>query len=752
MSATAAPTERLPAVPPPAAPAPTAALPARRSGLSPEVPATLLLAALICAVTFYAKGGLTLAPTTWAEVGLTLLSGVVLAAVVLLWPRGARPYGATAAALLAALAALTAVSVAWSVQPDASWQDASRMFAYAAVFAAAAGVARISPGRWTAVIASVALASVVICGWALLTKVFPGSLAASERYARLEAPFGYWNAVGLTAATGAIACLWLGARRSGHALATALAYPGMGVLLLALALAYSRGSLAALAVGAVLWLVIVPLRLRAAALLIVSGIAAAAVAAWTFSQHALSSDGIEIAERTRYGHELGAIIAVMLLVLAAAGIAIGFQSARSPLRERTRVRAGIAIGAALAVVVLAFCGALAHSSRGFTGTISHTVSSLTDPNAKTPPNTPDRLTAVASVRARYWKEALEVFSAHPIIGAGAASYQVARERYRTETLEVRHAHGFVVQTLSDLGVLGLALSLALLAAWLAAAARACRPLDGRLSEPARRLLRRAAGPAAMPYTAERVALLSMLCVVVVFGTHSLIDWTWYVPGNALVALLCAGWLAGRGPLAEGLPAGAQPAAATAAATAGTSATGERDVSGARLGEPVRLVAAGVVVVAALLIAWSQWQPQHAESSRQQALELVGTDMPGALQAAERAVEEDPLSAEAQITLANVQQLAGEHEKARASLAKAVRDQPSYPQTWLAIARYDLAAGRPVAAVREFQAAIYLNPESIAQESIAKGEHEAIAIHNGYIEALRGEAARNAAATSGRARR
>ena len=51
------------------------------------------------------------------------------------------------------------------------------------------------------------------------------------------------------------------------------------------------------------------------------------------------------------------------------------------------------------------------------------------------------------------------------------------------------------------------------------------------------------------YTPERIGLLSMLCLVVVFGVHSLIDWTWYVPGVACVALMCAGWLAGRGPLA-----------------------------------------------------------------------------------------------------------------------------------------------------------------------------------------------------------
>src|SRR5438094_783528 len=61
-----------------------------------------------------------------------------------------------------------------------------------------------------------------------------------------------------------------------------------------------------------------------------------------------------------------------------------------------------------------------------------------------------------------------------------------------------------------------------------------------------------------PYTPERTGLLSMLALVVVFGIHSLVDWTWYVPGDACVALLCAGWLAGRGEIAGGRTAGAEP--------------------------------------------------------------------------------------------------------------------------------------------------------------------------------------------------
>ena len=53
------------------------------------------------------------------------------------------------------------------------------------------------------------------------------------------------------------------------------------------------------------------------------------------------------------------------------------------------------------------------------------------------------------------------------------------------------------------------------------------------------------------YTPERIGMLTMLCIVIVFGVHSFADWTWYVPGDAFVALLCAGWLAGRGPLPAG---------------------------------------------------------------------------------------------------------------------------------------------------------------------------------------------------------
>ena len=86
-----------------------------------------------------------------------------------------RAYGAWPLGLLIAFAALTALSVVWSVQPDDSFKDAGRMLAYCGVFGAAIVLARTVPARWPAVLGGVVLAAVVVCGYALLTKVFPTS-------------------------------------------------------------------------------------------------------------------------------------------------------------------------------------------------------------------------------------------------------------------------------------------------------------------------------------------------------------------------------------------------------------------------------------------------------------------------------------------------------------------------------------------------------------------------------------------------
>jgi len=721
---------------------------------------TLVIAAIFCFITFHAKGGLNLESMTSTEMALTLGAGVVVAASVILAPAGTRAYGLWSVGLLLAFTVLTAVSIVWSVQPDHSWQDSGRMLAYSGVFGAGVALVRVLPERWPAILGGLALSAVIVCGYALLTKVFPASLDPSDTFARLNEPYGYWNAVGLSAAMGAICCLWLGARRTGHALLRALAYPAMGLVLLTLVLAYSRGALVALAVGLILWFCVVPLRLRSAALLIVGALAAGAVGAWDFSRHALSAEGVALAERTAAGHQLGALVVAMLVALTIVGIAIGFLTGRQAPSLIARRRAGAALLAAIVLALIGFAGALSVSHRGLTGSISHTFNSLTDPNAKPPGNTPGRLTAVASERARYWKEALQVFDANPVVGSGAEGYATAHLRYETQTLEVRHAHSFVLQTLADLGLIGLLVALALMLTWMAAAGRATHPFNRRWSSWRAWLQIRSGGERPgwrrlnerelKRYPPERIGMLSMLCLVVVFGAHSLIDWTWYVPGDACVALLCAGWLAGRGPLRAN-PTAASPAAGSPAAgspAAGSPAAGSPSAWPGRGSRPstTRMLVAGAAIVAALLAAWSQWQPQRSEEARQEAEARLEThDQPAAIAAANTAVSRDPLSVEALFTLASIQQVSGHAARSRATLERAVRLQPSNPQTWLVLGRYDLTSGNPQAAVKELEAAIFLNPESIAPEAVANGQREAIETQNDYIQALQAAAQQEAAA-------
>jgi hypothetical protein len=723
--------------------------------------ATHVVASLLCFATFLAGGGLNLAPTTTIELVFTLISGALVAVVLALASPGIRFYGLWSIGLLLAFTALTGLSVVWSVAPDSSWQDAGRMLAYSGVFAAAMALAWLVPAGWRALLGGIVLAAVAVCAYALLTKVLPNELIVSHEasfYARLQEPYGYWNAIGLTAAMGAIGCLWLGARRAGHALLTALAYPVMGLMIVTLMLAYSRGALAALVVGVIAWMCIVPLRLRGARVLLAGGVCAAPVVGWDFSRHALSSEGISLAARTSAGHQLGVLIGAMLLVLTLVGIAIGFFGDRRAPSSGTRRTAGITLASLLVLVLLAGAGGLAASQRGFTGTISHDLSSLTNPNATVPKNTPGRLTAVGSVRARYWKEALEVFEAHPALGAGAAGYGTARLRYRTQNLDVQQAHGYIVQTLADLGIVGLAINLALLIAWTVAAGRSTHPLDRRWRakrSPPSVAWRKE--PSA--YTPERIGMLTMLCVVIVFGVHSFADWTWYVPGDAFVALLCAGWLAGRGPLSAGrlgVPAGSpaavlpldeltpdRPSGAATPLSGEPGALPARDSSrprrasartpirGQALG-PLRIGVAIAVVAGALLAAWTEWQPQRSVEASEQAVALIKQNPQAALRAAQAGVERDPLSAVALFRLSSVEHAIGESALARATLQKAVQMQPSNPETWLTLGEYDLR-GNPRAALGELRAAVYLNPESIAAQ-------------NAYVQALRVSPGASAAST------
>lgn len=663
---------------------------------APDTTFALAIGVLLAALTLEAGGGLQLGRTTGVEILLQGLGAALGIAAVLLIPAERRTYAGLPALLcFALLAGLTLLSIIWAVEPHQAWLETSRTLAYLATFAGGLALVRLAPERWSGLLGGIIVACTIVSLYALATKVFPASLAPDETYARLREPFGYWNAVGLMAALAIPGCLWLGARRSGHAALNALAYPLTGLLLVAILLAYSRGSLLAAAVGCAFWFTVVPLRLRGVAVLATSAFGAVPVALWAFGQEGLTTDKAALDLRTGAGHQLGIALVFMALLLLAAGLAIGFAAARRAPARETRRAAGAAILVALALVPVAGAIALSLSSRGLGGSISKGWNELTDPHASTPANDPGRLTAVGSVRARYYNEALKIYKAHKGLGVGAGGYGVARLRFREDDLDVRHAHGYLFQTIADLGTVGLLASLALLAAWLAAVGKAVG---------VQRRTRTRPGFYDLPFGPERVGLLSLLAIVVVYGVHSLVDWTWFIPGPTVIALLAAAWVAGRGP---------RPAWSSWVGDVHEVPTAPRRdrLRAALRDRPLTGVAAAIAAVA-LFVMWATWQPLRAVHAGDEALALVADGkVAEARDAAQRAHEIDPLAIEPLTDLAVVESSAGRIDATRRALEQAVQLQPRNPTPWLQLAQFELDRGDAAGAKKALGPALYLDPRS-----------------------------------------
>ena len=553
-------------------------------------------------------------------------------------PRG----GGALLAAVGALALWTGLSLAWSIAPDLSWDELNRILVFAAFLAVglllgAAGGATAC--RLAAAALLVALGAAVL--WALAGKAIPALFPDGGRAARLRDPIGYWNALALAADMLLVLALWLAATaRSKIALAggAMLAYASVVAILLAA----SRAGVAAAAVGVALWLLLRRERVEAALLALAAVLPAIAVAIWAFGRPALVENGQPRADRVAEGAWFG-----LLLVVGAALVAVVvLELARRPLgpsarRSIGRALAGLAVATVIVggIAVAAGAGGVAEEFRG--GEVA---------------NDPGRLGSLSSNnRLAWWEEALEIFDAKPLGGAGANTFEIARKRYREIASAVTQPHSVPLQFLAGTGLVGLGLFVALVAAAAAAAVGALRRLEA----------------------GEREAAAALAVALALWLGHALVDYGWDFVAVTGPALFAAGVLA-----AAGRPA-------------------------ARVRRPLAAAAVAAIAVAAGLSVASPWLAER--EARNVTAALDRGDLEEAADAADRARELNPLSPEPLFALALVAERRGDTAAALGAFRDAAELQPENPEAWLQLGLFEFDRGDRCAAYSHLNEAYTLDP-------------------------------------------
>jgi hypothetical protein len=471
------------------------AVPTLRTALRDALPA-LLVAATVGQLARHFGGWY---PSTWGWASVGLL---FVAACALILRQDIR-LGRLEIALVAALVALTAwtgLSWLWSNSPPRSMLELERTSMYLAGTLAFLVVARRR--SFVAILASLLVVDVAICVHALATRLFPDHFVVpSVLGARLGGVLTYANALGIVAVIGLLLALAFavdGERAWARSLAAAATVP----LVLTLFFTFSRGSWLALGVGLAAGVALDPARRRLVATIAPLSAVSALVVWLAWRSAPLTSFG-DPAAAAPDGHRLA--VATVLLSLAAATAV--------QLRPRWR-----ALGA-VAVVAVAFVpsssapaspAAPSASTPVQAGAPAPTGAPKPTPAAPGPDQTARLFAATSSYRSDYWRVAARDFADHPVAGSGAGTYALAWIAHRPNPTIAQDAHNLYLETLAELGVIGLSLLLVALAIPFVAASRVRRlPL-----------------------------VWGAFAAYAAFVAHAGVDWDWELPAVTFAGLFC----------------------------------------------------------------------------------------------------------------------------------------------------------------------------------------------------------------------
>jgi uncharacterized membrane protein YidH (DUF202 family) len=468
-----------------------AVLAAAREGLLLAARGVLLAGATVLA---FFTGGYFPEAQAWA--GLVAWALVVLA--VVLTPGSLPRRGGAWLAIggLVLFGAWTLLSITWAPIAGSAYHAGQLVFLYAGVLLAAVLLLR-DPRAQRAVEPALAAGALIVIGYGLAGRLLPGLLhfaRSSSAEGRLEQPLTYWNAMGALAALGLVLSTRLsGDVRRPAALRTA-ATAGSVPLALGLYLSFSRGALFAGAAGLVALIVAAPRReqLASIALAIGAGAIASAVASPLGGVTKLMGS---LGTRERQGAIELAVLVVTTLTAALVhwGVVqrIPSRPLRLPRHAAWLATAVICAGLALAVTI---------GSKEATSSPSNTGAG--------------RYATLQSNRYAYWHVALKAFAHEPVRGVGAGGWAVWWLRYRTVSEFAQDAHSLPLQTLAELGLVGIVL---LGSSFVGVA------LDARGA-----------------YQAAPALTAGPLAGLVTYAAHAPLDWDWQMPAVTVVAMVLAG--------------------------------------------------------------------------------------------------------------------------------------------------------------------------------------------------------------------
>jgi hypothetical protein len=398
------------------------------------------------------------------------------------------------------------LSLLWTSSTTRTVLELERALAYLAMLFAA--VVLVRRGAYRSLLGGAWAAIVVVCTYALATRLFPERLGVFDPVAgyRLSEPLGYWNALGIFACMGALLALGFAARAESIVVRCAAA-GSLLVLLPTVYFTFSRASWIALGVGLVSAMLLDPRRLQLIAAALALACAPAVGVAVAFRSEALTSLGVTVEDASREGHRLAGVLFALALLNGL--IALGLAYAERRLVISSRVRRAYA--AVLAVVALLALVAV-FTRFGSPPTIVKRVhDSIIKPSPTTPGNLNKRLFTLSSRgRVTGWKVAGHDAAEHPVLGSGAGSFELYWLEHRPSEMKIRDAHSLYLETLAELGPPGLAILCLALAL----------PVAGAI---------RARGHALIPAT---------LGAYVAYLLHAGVDWDWEMVAVTITALLC----------------------------------------------------------------------------------------------------------------------------------------------------------------------------------------------------------------------